>query len=646
MNKDRKIILLLCLIVGTILGRTQTNLADSTFLLKEVQVTANRLQNFSFGNKTVSIDRLALKNHASNSLADLLASESQVFIKSYGIAGLSSPSFRGSGAGHTAVLWNGFTIASPMSGQIDFSLVPVNFMNSVKLQFGGSGALWGSGSVGGTVHLNNTNEFNAGTSIQTAINYGSFEDKQQNMELSFSKKKFISSTKFFNHDAKNDFPYINRAQVGKPIQKLENAQLKQYGLLQENSWKINDNQKMGVRLWYQMNDRNIPASMTSSAGQANQQDEFYRSTFDWQLTKEKTSVFFRSALFNETLHYTDPSISLVSDSRHQLFISEAESKIKLSTTQALNIGVTNTYSKAITKNYANNPEQNRTALFASYLLHIKNDTWKASATARKEFITSGANPFTACVGAEGWIVKKIRLRGNASTNYRLPTFNDLYWAKGGNPNLVPESGFSQELAAAFIHRSKIISVEGEITGFSNRVTNWIMWAPDNTGTWSPRNVLSVWLRGLEYDLKTIYTFSNFKASLSAKYHFVFATNEKMIAQETSSLHKQLIYTPAEKANANATLEYRNTQLSFSYNYVGYRYTTSDNVEYLKPYHFANLSIGKEFKWEQASVRVFFQTINLWNESYQVIAYYPLPGRHYQAGISISFNQPEKLINPN
>lgn len=639
----RKLFLLIPLINAAFCS-AQTSIIDTIHHLKEVEVTANRLANFSSGNKIEPIDTNALSQHNINTLADLLADQSQVFIRSYGITGLAIPSFRGSGASHTAVLWNGFNLSSPMSGELDFALVPVNFLNNVKLQFGGSGALWGSGAIGGTIHLNNVPEFDKGISIGTTLNYGSFEDKQQNIELSISKKRFISSTKLFNHDARNDFPFINIAQFGKPEQKLGNAEIKQHGILQENYFKLKENQKISLRLWYQFNDRNIPASMTVGNSKANQKDEFYRSTLEWQLTKEKISVFVRSAYFDETLDYVDPLISLESNSRSKSFITEAESKIRIASNQSLNIGLNNTYNEAITKNYIKNPTQNRTSFFTSYRINNTKDTWRGTATVRKEFISNGKNPLTASAGFEGLIIKKIRLRGNVSKNYRLPTFNDLYWTPGGNPNLVPESGLSEELGLAFIHCVNNFSLEAEATAFSNKVDNWIMWLPDNYGLWSPENVLSVWARGLEYDLKLHYTIKKVKLSLAGHYHFILSTNEKINSGSDAALNKQLIYVPAQKAIVNTGIEYKQFRLSFSYNYVGYRYTTSDNTQYLKPYQLVNVDLSKTFQLTNMKVRAFIQVNNLWNESYQIIAYYPIPGRYYQAGISISFNEPNKNNN--
>ncbi len=625
----------------TLTANAQSLVKDSVHTIEEVIVSSNRLNRFSTGSKIEEIDSSIIAQNANNSISDLLANQSQVFIKSYSIAGLSTPSFRGTNASQTAILWNGFNISSPMNGGQDLALLPVNFVNNIKLQFGGAGALWGSGAVGGTIHLINVPEFNKGYSAATSLSLGSFEDQQENFELGISKKKFISTTKFFHHEAKNNFSYINIAEYGKPEQRIKNASFNQTGILQENYFKLTKNQNLSFRIWYQDNNRQLPASMIVAASKATQNDKALRSTLEWQLLKEKNAYFIRVAYFDETLNYKDPLINLISSSQSKAFISETEVKIKLTSNQLLNIGINNTYNTAITESYVNRPTQNRTAFFGSYQLKNKRSTLKTTTSIRKELISNGANPFTASFGIEGWLLQRIRIKGNASKNYRLPTFNDLYWAQGGNPTLLPEQGYNEEVGLAYVVCKEKISLEAGVTKFNSNVSNWIMWVPNNVGIWSPENIAKVWSRGEEYDLKFYYTLKKIKFNLAIHYHYIRTTNEEINTADQSALHKQLMYTPTGKGISNIGIEYRRFRIACTYNYVDYRYTTSNNSQYLEPYQTLGLDISKTLILPHLILKTYFQINNLTNESYQLIAYYPIPRKSIQAGITINFNKPNK-----
>lgn len=622
-------------------GYAQENVADTIRQLNVVEVSTSRLILFSNANKSETLDSALLDRYTSSNLADILLNESQIFIKSYGLGSLASSSFRGSGANHTSVLWNGFNLQSPMNGIIDLSLIPANFMNNVAIQYGGAGALWGTGAVGGSIHLSNFSENNKGLTVSTTSSFGSFSDKQQQVNAEFSKKRLISSLKVFNHDAKNDFPFINSAQYGKPQQKQTNAELKEYGFLQENYFTINNYQKINTRLWYQSNDRNIPPSMTQNISVSNQKDEFYRATAEWQRVKEKLTLLIRAAYFDEFLSFTDSLINIENKSRTKVFISEGETRFSISKYDLLNIGVNNTYSEAITKDYVENAHQNRTAVFASYKLHSKNNNWDVVLSARQEFIENKTIPIAPSIGIKGKILRHFYIKANAAKHYRIPTFNDLYWAQGGNPNLLPENGWSEEASLEHLYNLKKVSWELSATAFNRNIDNWIIWLPNNYGIWSPENILTVWSRGLEYKAKINFRKNKFNFQLSGLYNYILSTNEKASTANDASLDKQLIYVPIQNAQGSMTVVYRGTIINYTQIYTGYRYTLSDNSKYLKPYSVANIQVSQTFLIGTSKIKVFAQFNNLWNETYQVLAYRAMPLFNYQIGLSMLFNQPNK-----
>lgn len=621
---------------------------DSTVhQLSTVEILAPRQYSFSSGNKTETLDSSVLARYSNSNLADLLANESQVFIKSYGLGSVATSSFRGAGASHTAVLWNGFNIQSPMLAQLDISLIPVNFLNNVKLQYGSAGALWGTGAVGGTIHLNNKTDFDTGIKASANIGFGSFGDKQQQLSAGISKKRWASELKLFNHTAKNDFPFINTAQYGKPEQKQNNAELAQHGLLQENYFLINKRQKLNTRFWYQYSDRNVPPTMTQNISIANQQDRLYRITTEWQRTGERMELLARAAYFDEYIYFNDSTISEHSKSRSKAIITEAEGHFRILKTDMLNIGINNTYNEAITRDYANTQTQNRISLFVNYKLYNKRNTWNVVASARQEFVQSKAVPFVASLGFEGKLLNYFILKSNAAKHYRLPSFNDLYWVgqgAKGNALLQPESGWTEEVSLVHKHSFKNLLWEAGATAFNRTIDNWIMWIPNQLNIWSPENVVQVWSRGLEYKLSTAYTKGRFKTQVTGMYNYILSTNEKLTTSNTTTLNKQLIYVPIQNAQGSISLSYRTTTITYTQVYTGYRYTTSDNKKYLKPYSIGNVTIAQLVTLNKTQLKLYVQLNNVWQETYQVIEYRAMPLFNYQFGLAIYFSDKNKTIN--
>jgi hypothetical protein len=94
-------------------------------------------------------------------------------------------------------------------------------------------------------------------------------------------------------------------------------------------------------------------------------------------------------------------------------------------------------------------------------------------SARQEFIDNTAAPFTASLGIEGKFLKYFIIKGNAAQHYRIPTFNDLYWAQGGNSDLKSEKGWSEELSLVHKHFYKTLEWELGATVFNRNIDNWI-----------------------------------------------------------------------------------------------------------------------------------------------------------------------------
>ena len=492
--------------------------------------------------------------------------------------------------------------------------------------------------------MNNTSQFDKGISASTTISFGSFSDQQQQASFEISKKRFVSSFKVFNHDSKNDFPYINTAQYGKPEQNQSNAELKQRGLLQENYFQINSNQKINTRFWYQFNDRNIPPSMTQNSNISNQKDESYRATTEWQRTGEKLSLLARFAYFDEGLKFKDSMINEDSKSLTKNSISEVESRFSITKFDLVNIGINNTYSEASTPDYLKNRFENRTALFGSYKIHTAKNNWNAVFSVRQEFIKNKETPFTSSVGFEGKLFRVFILKGNVSKHYRLPTFNDLYWSgqgAKGNPSLKPESGWAEELSLIHISTYKQIGWEFGPTAFNRTIDDWILWLPDQFNSWTPANVLQVWSRGLEYKVNVNYAVRKFKVQLSGMYNYVLSTNERSTTANDAALGKQLIYVPIQNAQGNFSLFYKATSISYTHLYTGYRYTTSDNTSYLTPYSVGNLNIAQTIGLNTLRIKVYAQLNNIWHETYQVVAYRAMPLFNCQFGVTVYFNQQNK-----
>lgn len=606
-----------------------------TLLLKEVEVTATRLSTFSPGMKVEVLDSATVARHASSDLATLLANESPVFIKSYGLGSLATSSFRGGSANHTAVLWNGFNIGSPMNGQIDFALIPVGMMDDVRIQYGAGTALWGSGAVGGAIHLDGHPRFDQGLALQAGASFGSFNDQRYMVNAGFGNARWSATAALLQAAANNDFPYVNTVVPGSPEHRQNNASFQQLTLVTQVYHRFNEHQRVHFGHWYQESERAIPPTMHQASSAAQQVDGTQRITGGWQFTGRNTVVETRAAWFDEGLQWFPFGTEAVR-SRSRTAIAEAEVRHLVGDRHTVSTGMNLTHTSALSDGYPNKPQQDRTALFLAYRYRSRNDRVLATWAARQELMNGAWVPFTTSVGGAVRFTEYLHARANAAKVYRIPTFNDLYWVPGGDRDLLSEVGWAGEAGLAVEQRVGSVQFKGDGAVFSRMLDNWIIWLP-GTSYWSPSNVMQVWSRGMEVRAEVTVPVQRTTITLSVLTNHVVSTNQVAKTPNDASVDRQLIYVPMYSGQARLTVSRGAFGLAMQMNYTGYRYTSTDNRSYLEPYilHTARASYAlKPGKRHTLALEV--QANNLFDTVYQTVADRPMPLRNYRAGIRLYF----------
>lgn len=623
-------------------GMLYAQTAKDTVSLDAFEVTAPRQTLFGAGMKVQRLDSATLDRFRAASLADLLAKATPVFVKSYGLGGLATTSLRGGSANHTAVLWNGFNIGSPLNGQIDLSLVPVFATDEVSLQYGGSAALWGSGAVGGTIQLNSTPRFNEGVVVDAGLVFGSFGDRRQQARVRLGHERWAASIGFYNADARNDFEFVNTERMGeRPRQ--GNARFAQYGVLAEVHGRLTQRQRISLRYWGQSSHREVPPTLVQEQSTARQEDVSDRLTAEWQRVGDRITWMARTAWFDEHLDWYASDTVSADLNRSRTSITEAEARIRPGEGHNLNIGLNHTWYEAMSDGYPDGSRQHRTSVYAAYRYDRKR--WSTAISLRQEALERDPVPFTATLGGSCRIARRVELKANAAKVYRVPTLNDLYWRPGGNPDLRSEEGYSADLGIVWNGERGRWGWRSEVTGFDRRIDDWIIWLPGST-YWSPRNVLQVWSRGVESDSELRIRAGRTVLKLGLITDHVVSTNQRATSANDASVDKQLIYVPMYSGGARIGFERLGFSLNLVGNYTGYRYISTDNRDFIAPYTLVNASMGyrlrtkSHFTWS-----IFFQGNNLLDTDYQVMLNRPMPLRTYQAGVSMHFHRPQRTTRP-
>ncbi len=612
---------------------------DTVVELSQVQISASRLNMFTTGLKTISIDSLILENRKFDNLDEIIARETPLYIKSYGQGGLATIAFRGTAATHTGVYWNGIQLNPPNIRQFDLSLAQGAYFNSIQILSGGSGSLFGSGNIGGSIHLNNEPVFDQGLSASASLSAGSFSDYGASAGVITSGKKFYSAATLLYKTSENDFPYENLD--GEKVSQ-QNAAYRHYGLMQDLYWQFHAKWLAGASVWVQSNFREIPATMVSKPSVASQEDQSVKSILSLKKVHQKGYSSLKLAFFHDDLHYQDPASLIESDQdskvKTEKVITEIQDNRQLFSNTSLSTGANFSYESGESNNYDGFVSQNMLGFFASLLHYFPALQWRINLNLRQDLMEGYSVPFTPALGLEGKIWKFLFAKVNVSRNFRIPAFNELYWKPYGNLDLEPEKSWNEEVS--------LITKIGKPTGkhvseftatlYNSNVDDWIVWIPSGN-SWQPENIRKVWSRGFEFNGQTTLQIRKINLKITEGYTYARSTSEKKLYINDNSYKKQLIYVPVHRMFLNLSVSYRGYLLNYNFTLTGQRYTTSDNNQFLPWYLLHNLTIGKEFRMNKHAFNLQFDINNLWNENYQAIEYYPMPGRSFKISVNYKIN---------
>ncbi|RZJ30427.1 MAG: TonB-dependent receptor, partial [Flavobacterium sp.] len=177
---------------------------DSINRLDEVEVSDRQLQNFSNTQTVTKLNDSVLRRNRP-SLTALLNYNSTIYFKEYGPGMVSSPSFRGTSAQQTAVIWNGININSQFNGQTDFNTITATDFDNIAIRAGGGSVLYGSSAIGGSIHLNSALRFGKRFENDVRAEFGSFNTIGFNYKVTAGTEKFAVQASVSRNSSNNDF---------------------------------------------------------------------------------------------------------------------------------------------------------------------------------------------------------------------------------------------------------------------------------------------------------------------------------------------------------------------------------------------------------------------------------------------------------
>ncbi len=631
-------------------GKLSDTGSDSTriYHTDDVVVTATRSA-VSFADTPSPVQVISaesIKDIDGKTVADALRNVNSVSIKDYGAAGgTKNVTFRGLSTENVLLLINGVQINDSQYGSMDLSLLPLDAVDRMEISYGGSSALYGGNALGGVVNILSRH---ASDEMHARINAegGSFNARRMAADLE-GRSAGVGIVGGFARETGDDyFPFVwHRQSQSDTTLYRRNADYKRTNLFVNSDYQPVEEIALNASIQYVKLERGVPGSITYPSP-ARQSDAMLHALVGTKFYLNKELVLSLNGIYNHNDEiYREPIDYIPTDLLYKSSSYLINSQIEWSPVSWNRLlgGVEYSESWLDVNGFSwgspflMNPARVQKSVYLSNEIIHKNDSeWfdriSLFLTGRYDFYSDvKEDAFSPKLGINIKIIKQynVHLRSSWGKNFRVPTFNDLYYPMYSNPDVTPER--STAFDAGFVGN---IEQSGEqtlqVTYFDIVTKNKIVYAAD----YKPYNIGKAENSGLEIR----YDYHSLNGGIEAYFGFTLidALKKNKVSMTDSTYEKQLPYVPNSMGVFGLSVETYIGKIIINQSITSIRYTNSDNSNSLPAYALTDVNIARKISLHHIQLTLHCSVSNIFDTDYQVVEGYPTYGRNYKVGIRVDY----------
>lgn len=533
-----------------------------------------------------------------------------------GFAGLKTVSLRGLGSPHTAIYVDGVRVGNVQSGQGDMGMLDIeNFSSAVvdyaqnSISFNTSRPLFEHGPFTGKVRFN----------------MGSFGTYLPSARLDFRlSDRLALSTHAAGVISRGDFPITDGSErVNNDIRQVRGG---------VNLFGSMDNGNYHIKAFYNAAERGTPGSVSwPSEDRQKDMNAYLQAVMTKSFSHLYTLRMSAKAGYDDIYYTSSWGDSAYGQTELQLNTSHAFKLFrwwsislaadiqwdKLSST--INSASRTTAISAVTSSF----RFNRTALniAAEYAGYFDKDQLKRHAI-------SPSMDFRLHV-TEGLDIVGFGRRG-----YRVPMFNELYYAGYGNPELLPEDAWLTDFGVDFYRSvSPSWNIKAKLDGFYNHLSNKIISAPteEDPNIWLPYNIGKVQSVGFDFVTGADYRYGDWIGALDLKYSYQSAVDR---TPDSYSFGQQIPYIAKNTITANLSASWKGYTVNPCWILKIGRNDASGS---LADWNSLDVRISKTISFRKSySLNLNISAKNILDCRYELVSGYPMPGRSFLGGFEFKF----------
>ena len=657
-------IAMLGVVAGSAFANGETQDSVRVHHIQEVVVTSRLISRETIPSQTLGGEELKKLN--SLSVADALRYFSGLQLKDYGgVGGIKTVNIRSMGTNHLGIFYDGIELGNAQNGQIDLGQFSLDNVEEISLYNGQRSAIFQPasdfGNAGSVYIRTKAPRFMMGRRYNLLVRakYGSSDTFRFSSLWEQKLSEHISSslsTSVLTSSGRYKFRY--RRVTEDNTVAYDTTAVRHNGDIW--AFRIEENVRGGiadgywnVKAYTYHSERGIPGAIVNNVWRRGER-QWDHNTFGQAVFQKSFGDKFSTKALAKYAYYVT---RYVNNDETQIHVDNTyrQQEMYFSTSNVYEIlskwSVSMSYDFKWNKLNANMVDfafPHRYSNFVSLATALTLSRIQAQASlveqVVKDHVKYGASSLSRSTLTPAFFVnvypfesKLLAVRAFAKKSFRMPTFNDLYYADMGNSKLNPESALQYDLGFVLNKDWKQGIVDHfrlQVDGYYNTVHDKIVAYPKGQQfRWTMLNLGKVHIKGVEAMAEVgLEPAKDWK--VTARLQYTYQDARDVTDPNTSYYKDQIPYIPWHSGAVILGLSWRELDLAYSFIYSGERYSQQENILYnhLQPWYTHDMSVVYHARRWSARLDVN----NIFSQDYDVILNYPMPKRNYMLTLEYNF----------
>lgn len=646
----------------------QRNKVDTlhTYWIDEVTVTSSR----KLSKEIIPVQIMEgaqLEKLTVHSVADAIRYFSGVQIKDFGgIGGLKTVNIRSMGTNHVGVFYDGIELGNAQNGQIDLGRFSLDNMEAVSIYNGQRSAIFQSakdfGSAGSVYLQSRTPKFedikryhirgNFKTGSFGVVNPSMLWEQKINDRISYSfSTDYMHTTGRYKYRYKTTGGYDTTAVRKNGDVGSIRMETGLYGNITDGEWKS--------KVYFYHSERGLPGAMVRNK-LFHEDRQWDTNAFAQASVKKhfsnKYSLLVNGKYAYDYLHYlADPNkdatlMYIENHYRQQEAYFSTANLYNFNKHWSASVAVDYQWNKLNADLY-NFPYPTRHTVLVSAASALSFEPFKLQASVLGTFVMDHVRTDTLSMENKKQITPTVvasykpfrkvnfHLRGFYKNIFRMPTLNDLYYTFIGNIKLKPE--FTNQYNIGFTYtpdiRDKWLkTLELQTDAYYNEVKNKIVAVPtSNQFRWTMMNLGMVEIRGVDVALQSNWKLPK-EVSIDTRLTYTYQKAQDFTDASDTYYGDQIPYIPWHSGSLIINAAWKDWDVNYSFIYTGERYDQRANIpeNYAPEWYTSDISLSRTLRIKGIRYRLTAEVNNLFNQQFEVVKCYPMPGINYKFILTI------------